>query len=362
MEVDQDSKIPEELDKSMIRLRRFLKDKERISFGKLYKEIIKPGICTLCGACAASCDVLSIVDGKPKLTGKCKACGVCYNQCPRTITTSVDLIGQYKSAYTAKSLLKEVNGQDGGVITSLLTYALDEGLIDSAVVTIKSEEKPWKPISIVAKNKEDILKSGGSKYTHSLTMEALMKAIKEGSRSIGFVGTPCNINAVHKMQNSPYGLLHIFMRANVLKLGLFCMDTFDYDGLNHFLRQKGITLDSVKEMKIRKGKIKFYTTENEYTFDLKELDLIRSSSCMFCTDLTAERADISFGSVGSKEGYTTVLSRTGLGCEIFQEAADSGYLKFETLEKKDFEKVLYQARIKKVQMYMIKRRDIVCVY
>jgi len=52
-----------ELDKSVIRVRRSLKDKERISFGKLKREIIDPGICTLCGACVASCEVLNVVGG-----------------------------------------------------------------------------------------------------------------------------------------------------------------------------------------------------------------------------------------------------------------------------------------------------------
>src|SRR5450759_647939 len=73
-----------ELDKSVIRVRQSLKDKERISFGKLKREIIDPGICTLCGACVA---VLTIREGKPALQEKCTAYGVCYNQCPRTITT-----------------------------------------------------------------------------------------------------------------------------------------------------------------------------------------------------------------------------------------------------------------------------------
>src|SRR5659263_594363 len=58
-----------ELDKSVIRVRRSLKDKERISFGKLKREIIDPGICTLCGACVASCEVLNVVGGKPALIG-----------------------------------------------------------------------------------------------------------------------------------------------------------------------------------------------------------------------------------------------------------------------------------------------------
>ncbi len=190
-------------------MRRFLKDRERISFSKLKREIIDPGICTLCGACVASCEVLSIAAGKPALKGRCTACGVCYNQCPRTITTESSLIGKVRDVFTAKSLLSEVKGQDGGVVTSMLLYALEDGLIDSAVMTVKSEDEPWKPVSIVAQTSEDILRSAGSIYVHSLTMESLLSSIKRGSRSIGFVGPPCNIDAVHKMQNSPYGLLHL---------------------------------------------------------------------------------------------------------------------------------------------------------
>jgi len=344
-----------ELDKSVIRVRQSLKDKERISFGKLKGEIIDPGICTLCGACVASCEVLTIREGKPALQGKCTACGVCYNQCPRTITTESSLIGNVRDVFTTKTMLPGVKGQDGGVVTSMLLYALEEGLIDSAIVTVKSEEEPWKPLPIMAQTSEDILRSQGSIYVHSLTLETLMSAIKRGSRSIGFVGPSCNIDAVHKMQNSPYGLLHMFMRANILKMGLFCMDTFNYEGMKTFLASKGIPLSDVNEMKIRKGKFSV-RTDSDHIFPLNDIDAFRNGSCTVCTDLTAEKADISFGGVGSKEGYTTVLARTGLGLELFKNAEDRGYIKIEPLEREGLEKVLRQARAKKVQMYMIKKR------
>src|SRR4030067_3062478 len=286
----------DELDKSVIRVRRSLKDKEKISFAKLRHEITGPGICTLCGAGVASCEVLNVVGGKPALKGPCTACCVCYNLCPRTITTESSLIGNVRDVFTARTVLPEVKGQNGGVVTSMLLYSLEEGLIDSAVVTVKSEEEPWKPVQIIAQTREDILRSQGSIYVHSLTMETLMSAIKRGSRSIGFVGRSCNIDAVYKMQNSPYGLLHMFMRANILKMGLFCMDTFNYPGLKTFIASKNIPLSDVMEMKIRKGKFSV-TTETEHTFPLRDIDAFRNGSCTVCTDLTAEKADISFGGV-----------------------------------------------------------------
>ena len=346
------------LEKSVIRLKRSLSEKERISFGKLKRDIIKPGICTLCGACAASCEYITIKDGKPELIGPCKACGVCYYQCPRTITTEEGLIGSFRYAYAAKSAIPEIKGQDGGVVTSLLLYALDEGLIDSAVVTIRSEEEPWKPIPIVAKTREEILKSSGSIYSHSMTLEALMSAVKQGMNSIAFVGTSCNIDAVTKMQKSSYGFLHLFMRAKVLKLGLFCMDTFAYEGIKAVLESYGITLDNVDAMKIRRGKFEVTLKDGkERVFELDEFDEYRSTSCRFCTDLTAENSDISFGGVGSPRGFTTVLARSAIGYEIFNEAVDNGYIEARQLNDEELERVLNLAKMKKVQMYDLNRRQ-----
>ena len=78
-----------------------------------------------------------------------------------------------------------------------------------------------------------------------------------------------------------------------------------------------------------------HTMLNETTksFPLHDLDAYRSSSCKFCTDLTAENPDISFGGVGSPQGWTTVLARSGIGYEIFNEAVDSGYIRSKTLEE-----------------------------
>jgi len=138
-------------------------------------------------------------------------------------------------------------------------------------------------------------------------------------------------------------------------MGLFCMDTFNYEGLKAFLESKSIPLSTVIEMKIRKGKFRVIT-DSEHIFPLNDIDTYRNGSCTVCNDLTAERSDISFGGVGSKEMYTTVLARTGLGLELLKDAGDRGYIKIEPLERQALEKVLHLAKAKKAQMYMIKKR------
>jgi Coenzyme F420-reducing hydrogenase, beta subunit len=345
------------VEKRAIRLKKSIAEQEKISFGKLRKEIIKPGICTLCGACAASCDSIVIKDEQPALVDKCTACGVCYNQCPRTITTETGLVGKLRNAYCAKSALPELNGQDGGVVTAMLGYALDEGLIDCAIVTTRSEEEPWKPVPIVAKTYEDILEGSGSIYSHSMTLKALMDAVKEGMRSIAFVGPSCNIDAVTKMQRSPQGFLHHFMRANILKMGLFCMDTFYYEGIKEFVENREMNLADIESMKIRKGKFEFQTQDELRVFPLEEFDQYRSSSCKYCTDMAAENSDISFGGVGTPQGWTSVLARSSIGYELFNEAVDNGYIESRLLEEKEMKNALNLAKMKKIQMYSIHRRE-----
>jgi coenzyme F420-reducing hydrogenase beta subunit len=48
---------------------------------------------------------------------------------------------------------------------------------------------------------------------------------------------------------------------------------------------------------------------------------------MVCPDFSAEYADISFGGLGSPEGYTTVLIRSEMGKWIYRGALTAGYLK-----------------------------------
>jgi coenzyme F420 hydrogenase subunit beta len=109
-------------------------------------------------------------------------------------------------------------------------------------------------------------------------------------------------------------------------------------------------------MKIRKGQFEFRTHEEVKVFPLTEFDQYRSSSCKFCTDLTAENADISFGGIGTPNGWTTTLARTGMGYEIFNEAVDNGYIESRVLEKQEMERVLNLSMMKKVQMYGLNKR------
>jgi coenzyme F420 hydrogenase subunit beta len=340
------------------------------SFGMLMRDVVKAGICTACSACVSTCPIL-VWDKElqqPKIDpkrGACTGCGACYNQCPRTITEPDILVGNYLAGYVAKATDPEIKGQDGGVVTGLLMYLLKEKLIDGAVVTKKSDSKPWWPEATIIKSREELLKSSGSIYVHSQTVEKLVEAIKGGMHSLAFVGTPCNIDAVTKMQNSPQGMLHYFMRANILKIGLFCMDSFSPEVLYNFFEREGIPLEKVTKMNITKGKFFLHWNDDtkdpkqqEKGYPIKVLDKYKASSCNVCTDLTNESADISVGSVGSGPGQNTVLVRTPLGRDIFEDAVAKGYISIQPFNKDGLTMVLVLAKAKKVAQYNVRVRNV----
>ncbi len=150
-------------------------------FKDLERDIVEQGNCTSCGTCASVCDYIEIKEGFPTLIKKCEEnCNLCYLACPRVslpkreIEERIfdedvkrdDYLGKYIEIYAAKARDEDVHkrGQDGGVVTALLMYALDKGIID-VVVTAGRTEK-WEPKVAICKTKSDLLSSAGTIYSY----------------------------------------------------------------------------------------------------------------------------------------------------------------------------------------------------
>ncbi len=138
------------------------------------------------------------------------------------------------------------------------------------------------------------------------------------------------------------------------------MDTFQYEGIKEFVESKNINLQDIESMKIRKGQFEFQTPEELKVYSLDEFDIYRSSSCKYCTDMASENADISFGGVGTAKDWTTVIARTGLGYELYNEAVDNGYSESHLLKEQEMKRALTLAEMKKIQMYSVNRREKNC--
>jgi coenzyme F420 hydrogenase subunit beta len=338
-------------------------------FGNLLTQIVRPNLCSFCGACMAACPVNVLWPGEeqPTLIGSCALCEVCYYNCP-TVEFSKDDVEVYlhgrtrrpdealgitRGTFVGRALRKDIqaHAQDGGVVTALLAYALENGIIDSAVVA--GRDSKWHAKPVVATKYDELVANAGTKYTPSPTLIGVRSALYEyGKSRVGLVGTPCQMKAVRRIQTSPLGNRRL-AQGMQLSIGLFCMESYGYNKLvETYITSKGVDPSSITRVGIKKGSFIAWAGENEVLHvPLKEVDAFVRQSCRQCEDFTAEYADISVGGVGPPSGYSTVIARTEKGLEVLKKAEAAGYLELRELKQEDkgYLKVANMAQAKRAR-------------
>ena len=149
------------------------KDILESDFSDLKSNVIDVGACVLCGACEYVCpdDLITIDDTKPIMKGNCpQNCHLCFRVCPRTFIHE-DLrndnskpIGEFIKVLSVKSL-KHTQGQDGSIVTTLLDYLLSNKIVTEALIVDKRDHLAWKPYAKITSAIDEVVKSGGTKYS-----------------------------------------------------------------------------------------------------------------------------------------------------------------------------------------------------
>ncbi|HVP94946.1 MAG TPA: coenzyme F420 hydrogenase subunit beta [Methanoregulaceae archaeon] len=240
-------------------------------------------------------------------------------------------LGKYKSCVSARSTDKAIlaGAQDGGIVTSLFAFALSEGIIDGAIVAGPSEDV-WRPRPMVATTVEELMAARGTRYNLSPNMSLIKEATRSyGLDKVGIVGTPCQMQGLRKGQLYPVGLRDVGDKV-ALAIGIFCMENFPYQSIVQLAEDHaGMKLESVKKMEIGKGKFTFMGERGQVVqLPLKVTHKYEQPGCHVCLDYVANLADISTGSVGSADGWSTVFVRSKKGDDIWAKAMAAGC--FET--------------------------------
>ncbi len=239
-----------------------------------------------------------------------------------------ELVGDYRTVLLTRATDERVReaGQDGGTTTALLAHALDEGHVDAVVAAIKKDG--WKPQPKVITDPDELIEAAGSKYSISPNVSLLNEAIA-AHEAVALVGTPCQVTAVKKATLYPYGVPDTDSIA--LTVGIFCTENFEYDQLLRLLSDMNVDVTDVERMDISKGKFIVTTKDGEeHTIPVKELGKYSNEACEYCTDFTAEDADLSVGSVGAPDGWNVLIVRTRTAEELVESAVEN-----DVLETKD---------------------------
>lgn len=333
------------------------------AYQELETKVIKEGLCTLCGACTDMCPYWTAYKGRIVLRDACDLSqGRCNTFCPRI---SVDLddiskvvfgapytwceLGTVQEVLMARSTDATIKAraQYGGVVTALICYALDEGLIDSAVLTC-SEDKS-SPEGVIVSTKGEVLNSAGSSYAATPTLEAFNRGAKDDNRKrIGVVGTPCQVLALAKMKASDLDERNNIEKVNLV-IGLFCTWALSYDGFAQFLKGK-TSLSKVTKLDIPPppaNTFEIYTDSERISVPLDEIRKFIMPACTYCTDMTGEFADISAGAVEGIAGWNTVIVRTDTGKSLIEAAAAKKVIELRKLPSENLNHLKEASLLKK---------------
>ena len=333
--------------------------KERWSFSwkHLYDEVVTTGLCTGCAGCVIACphDVLDYDDllgvYKPVQTeadyggpGDCshgdKACTSCTRACPRfrAWEPEIDefLFGRVREPEEISGISKDIVlaratdpalfevGQDGGLVSAILVYALEHDIIDAALVSyLEGDGSTWKAVPGIARTREEVIASAGSRYTYSANTMAYMDLEKAEER-IALVGMSCQSSSPPVMKQRKAGKV---ARRISLNIGLLCSKTFDDAIFEELFEAKyGLKKADMKKMNI-KGVFQIWMKDGAYhEVPLKECHAWTREGCKMCPDFAAEHADISTGGIGAFNDWTLTIVRTDVGRDLMAAMQRDGVI------------------------------------
>jgi coenzyme F420 hydrogenase subunit beta len=223
-----------------------------------------------------------------------------------------DSFGMYRRIVVARTSEQNIKKacQDGGIVTTLLIYVLDKSIIDGALVVGRDS---WMPVASIAKTRDEVILAAGTKYGVVPVLKELRSAvIDHGLSKICVVGSPCHIQSVRYLKHKGLPL------ASSVKLtvGLFCRENYDYQCMIGKVSDKGLNVEQIDKLNVAQD-FNVYAGGKKLAFSITEVKSCVPKHCLICEDFAGELADLSIGSDGSPEGWSTVIIRTEEGEAVF---------------------------------------------
>ncbi|MDG5819980.1 Coenzyme F420 hydrogenase/dehydrogenase, beta subunit C-terminal domain [Natronococcus sp. A-GB7] len=336
---------------------------EKTWFMELDEAVIDEGRCIQCGTCVAACPSDSIGvgdDDLPELVKMCTGCSLCWDFCPRgglryerqwKITGGEDNVKGAGDPITEFSAKVDDDwtdaAQDGGVVTGMLAALLEAGEIDGALIATESEEEAWKAESFLATTEAELIENAGTVYNQTLALgnldlkrwEHKLPDDKDWDElSLALVGTPCEIEGIRALQDFDWDYQGHDEGIDAVEytIALMCTKNFNYYSLmgEQLEEQRGISPDEIGKMDVLHGKLMVYDHDDEMILeeDIENFHDAALKGCDECADFTGFCADVTVGSVGSSDEYSSVILRTEQGVRAWEHTEPK--LDYHDLEDK----------------------------
>jgi len=335
-------------------------------FSDLKRDIIDAGLCTRCGGCVASCPVQVLDFGSEGIgiSGDCIDCGTCLRICPGK---GVDMSRHEKRLFSrsrkgpfgkrlgiflsrehlTSSRIEMVRlGYYGGRITTILSAALEDGLIDTALVTQWPDRGSLSTAKgTIARNREGVLEASSSKYAFSSVLTLLPEVHKDKSiEKAALVCLPCQAQAFRNMETDR-STEHLTRKVGYVishQCGAPNMSEENWKRAASDLME--VRPERISAFRYRKTsstviRLEVDTTEGETKRrDLNIAKFLHRVSkgprwgrCNLCPDYSGDLSDLSFGAP---------VIRTEKGKELIDNAKRKGLLKRSSFKKSNSQNVL----------------------
>ena len=224
-------------------------------------------LCLGCGLCEDVCPASTIhvgivkgeyhpiIDETKCLGDKCSKCfkicpglGVSIDNISEQVHRDTDTekdkyIGRYTQLYSGHCTDEEIryHSASGGMITGLLVWLLDKGIIQGAVVTRFSEKDHLTPEPFIARTKEELISARSSKYC-PVSMLGIRKQVLESAGKYVIVGLPCHIHGFRKIEEIDKKFKeHVFAYW-----GLYCSSGRTFHLTDYVLQQRKIDKRNIR--------------------------------------------------------------------------------------------------------------------
>lgn len=257
----------------------------------------------------------------------------------------------------ATDQLTQERGECGGLITATLISALEQNLVDGALI-VKQGESIYDGIPFFATTKEEIAEAAGSLHCAPTLSAKAIKNYLGGARDTRIAVTckPCDARAIIEMaKRNQINLDNVYM------VGVNCGGTMPPVPAREMIRQfYEIDPDDVVKEEIAKGKLIVLTKDGQHkevSIDsLEEEGYGRRKNCQRCEFFIPRMADIACGNwgvIGPDAGESTFVEvLTDKGQKLIDTAKAAGAI---TLTNAPPEGIALREKLDGIMVKMVRK-------
>ena len=341
---------------------------------ELVEDVFNKALCIGCGACIDLCPYLKNHKGKTTQLFPCDLSkGRCYAYCPKAEVNLDDLsnrvrgvpydgrpLGSHQKILASRAGKEMVKGsfQAGGTVSALVIKALEEGLIEAAVLT---DRDVLTPVPRLVTSPKEVIACATSKFMASPTLSVINESVGRGCKNLGVVGTPCQLTALAQMRANPLEE-EAFVDPVSITIGLFCNWSLDTRQLMALLSEY-LDLATIQHIDIPPppASVMVLTTDaGKIEIPLSKVKPLIPQTCFICMDMTSELSDLSVGMFEGRPGWNTLIVRSQKGADLIARAKKDRFLETEEMPGESVEHLAKAAADKKERsLRMLKKMGLV---